>query len=104
MSYSGCMSHPASLHVFGVTRSILGQPWRWSGGVADGLNLTDIETQLYLSSACPAHDLERHRAPTIRPWTPEPAFFCYMDTALMRTGDVVACVEHNRDMGVYDSG
>src|SRR3546814_11795108 len=76
MSYSGCMSHPASSHVFGVTRSILGQPWRWRGGVADGLQLTDIETQLYLSRGCPAPDLERHRAPTIRAWMPDPAIFC----------------------------
>src|SRR3546814_8399346 len=52
---------------------ILGQPWRWRGGAADGLELTGIETQLYLSRGCPHDDLERHRTPTIRAWMPDPS-------------------------------
>src|SRR3546814_14090736 len=74
----------ASSHVFGVKQSILGQPWRWRGGAADGLELTGIETQLYLSRGCPHDDLERHRTPTIRAWMPDPSIFHDMEPAARR--------------------
>src|SRR3546814_7348880 len=83
----------ASSHVFGVKQSILGQPWRWRGGAADGLELTGIETQLYLSRGCPHDDLERHRTPTIRAWMPDPSIFHDMDTAARR---IAAAIEAGR--------
>lgn len=96
------MTLPSSSHVFGVTRSILGQPWRWRGGAADGLQLTDIETQLYLSRGCPSHDLDRYRAPTIRAWMPDPSIFRDMDTAAVRIADAVAAGEPITVFGDYD--
>ena len=92
----------ASSHVFGVTRSILGQPWRWRGGPADGLQLTDIETQLYFSRGCPAHELERHRAPTIRTWMPDPSIFRDMETGARRIADAVQAGENIVVFGDYD--
>src|SRR3546814_14141715 len=79
----------ASSHVFGVKQSILGQPWRWRGGAADGLELTGIETQLYLSRGCPHDDLERHRTPTIRAWMPDPSIFHDMDTTARRIAPAI---------------
>lgn len=92
----------SSSHVFGITRSILGQPWRWRGGVAEGLQLTDIETQLYLSRGCPAHDLERHRNATIRAWMPDPGIFRDMDAGARRIADAVEAGEAITVFGDYD--
>ncbi len=92
----------ASSYVFGISRSILGQPWRWRGGAAEGLGLVDIETQLYLSRGCPSHDLERHRLPTIRAWMPDPAIFRDMDTAARRIADAIERSEQITVFGDYD--
>lgn len=92
----------ASYHVFGVTRSILGQPWRWRGGPADGLQLMDIETQLYFSRGCLAHELERYRAPTIRTWMPDPSIFRDMETGARRIADAVQAGETIVVFGDYD--
>jgi len=91
-----------SSHVFGVTRSILGQPWHWRGRPAAGLQLFDIETQLYLSRGCPPDDLERHRAPTIRSWMPDPSIFRDMDRAAARIVDAVLADEPITVFGDYD--
>ncbi|API57969.1 single-stranded-DNA-specific exonuclease RecJ [Tardibacter chloracetimidivorans] len=92
----------ASSHVFGVKQSILGQPWRWRGGAADGLELTGIETQLYLSRGCPNDDLERHRTPTIRAWMPDPSIFQDMDTAARRIAAAIEAGERIVVFGDYD--
>src|SRR3546814_13468980 len=92
----------ASSHVFGVKQSILGQPWRWRGGAADGLELTGIETQLYLSRGCPHDDLERHRTPTIRAWMPDPSIFHDMDTAARRIAAAIEAGERIVVFGDYD--
>ena len=57
--------------VAGVTRSILGQPWRWRGAAGEGLDASfvadDLVTQLLLARGVARDAIDHHRAPTIRP-------------------------------------
>ena len=61
----------ATAHVCGVSRSILGQPWRWRGLEGErrdeGFAPDDLVTQLLLSRGVSRDALEQHRIPTIRP-------------------------------------
>ena len=78
--------------VLGVTRSILGQPWRWRALAADGrdgLSPDDLVTQLLLARGCPRDALDRHRAPSIRGFMPDPSVFRDMDRAAERLADAV---------------
>jgi single-stranded-DNA-specific exonuclease len=86
-------------HVFGVTRSILGQPWRWRGGAGE---MTDLATGLFLARGCPPLDLDRHRSPTIRAWMPDPSIFRDMDCAARRLADAVEGGEKVTIFGDYD--
>lgn len=92
----------ASAHVFGIARSILGQPWRWRGGSSDSARLDDIVTQLLLARGCLPDALERHRLPTIRDWMPDPSIFRDMDKAARRIADAVAAGEKIVVFGDYD--
>ena len=56
-------------HVCGVSRSILGQPWRWRSLAADardGFGGDDLVTQLLLARGCPREALDAHSTPSIR--------------------------------------
>ena len=52
--------------VLSITRSILGQPWRWRGGNGDGRDPgyrpDDLVTQLLLARGCPRDAVEAHLA------------------------------------------
>src|SRR3546814_14694886 len=89
-----------------VTRSILGQPWRWRGGSADGRDPgyrpDDLVTQLLLARGCPRDAVEAHRNPTIRHFMPDPSLFRDMDAAAERLADAVARGEDVRIFGDYD--
>ena len=71
-----------------VSRSILGQPWRWRGGGADarapGYLPDDLVTQLLIARGCPREAVDAHRNPTIRHFMPDPSLFRDMDSAAER--------------------
>ncbi|WP_449470852.1 single-stranded-DNA-specific exonuclease RecJ [Sphingobium chungangianum] len=89
-----------------VSRSILGQPWRWRGAGADarepGYLPDDLVTQLLLARGCPREAVEAHRNPTIRHFMPDPSLFRDMDSAAERLADAVQGGEHVRIFGDYD--
>ncbi|MDO6414028.1 single-stranded-DNA-specific exonuclease RecJ [Sphingomonas sp. BIUV-7] len=70
---------------FSVTRSILGQPWRWRGlaGEADSTP-DDLIDQLLMSRGVARDGLAAHREPTIRGFMPDPSIFRDMDVAAER--------------------
>lgn len=89
-----------------VSRSILGQPWRWRGAGADarepGYLPDDLVTQLLLARGCPREAVDAHRNPTIRHFMPDPSLFRDMDSAAERLADAVQSGEHVCIFGDYD--
>ncbi|MHA6721310.1 single-stranded-DNA-specific exonuclease RecJ [Sphingomonas sp. RS6] len=89
-----------------IHRSILGQPWRWRGLAADGRDAgftpDDLVTQLLLTRGVDRADLERHRAPSIRAFMPDPSIFRDMDRAAARLADAVEGREAIAIFGDYD--
>ncbi|MDI1294759.1 MAG: DHH family phosphoesterase, partial [bacterium] len=94
------------IHALNVSRSILGQPWRWRGEGADarepGYQPDDLVTQLLLARGCPRDEVEAHRNPTIRQFMPDPSLFRDMDAAADRLADAVYAQEDVRIFGDYD--
>jgi single-stranded-DNA-specific exonuclease len=93
-------------HVCGVSRSILGQPWRWRGsacdGFDDGFQPDDLVDQLLMARGVIREELMRHREPTIRGFMPDPSIFRDMDTAAARLADAVEAGEEVAVFGDYD--
>ena len=93
-------------HVCGVSRSILGQPWRWRGSAADGHDAgfqpDDLVDQLLMARGVVREELERHRQPTIRGFMPDPSLFRDMDAAAERLADAVEAGEAVAVFGDYD--
>ncbi|WP_395614444.1 single-stranded-DNA-specific exonuclease RecJ [Allosphingosinicella sp.] len=93
-------------HVCGVTRSILGQPWRWRGMAADagdpGFQPDDLVDQLLLARGVTREELARHRRPTLRDFMPDPSVFRDMDKAAERLADAVLSGESVTIFGDYD--
>jgi single-stranded-DNA-specific exonuclease len=93
-------------HVCGVSRSILGQPWRWRGNAADGFDdgfqADDLVDQLLMARGVIREELLRHREPTIRGFMPDPSIFRDMDTAAERLADAVQAGENVAIFGDYD--
>jgi single-stranded-DNA-specific exonuclease len=89
-----------------VTRSILGQPWRWRGLEPDqqdsGFAPDDLVTQLLLARGVPRDALEQHRVPTIRGFMPDPAIFRDMEVAAERLAVAVIAGEPVTVFGDYD--
>jgi single-stranded-DNA-specific exonuclease len=91
----------------GVTRSILGQSWRWRG-LAGGLeNDRDFRPdalvdQLLMARGCARDALDHHRVPTIRGFMPDPSIFLDMDRAAERLADAIAAQEAVTIFGDYD--
>ena len=92
--------------VCGVSHSILGQPWRWRGGSADGRDDSfqpdDLVDQLLLARGVVREELERHRSPTLRGFMPDPSCFRDMDKAAERIADAVEAQEAVTIFGDYD--
>ena len=91
--------------VLNVTRSILGQPWRWRALAADGrdgFGADDLVTQLLLARGCTRHTLDDTRAPSIRAFMPDPSIFRDMDRAATRLADAVEAKETIAIFGDYD--
>jgi single-stranded-DNA-specific exonuclease len=93
-------------HVCGVSRSILGQPWRWRGSAADGhdeaFRPDDLVDQLLMARGVGREALERHRLPTLRGFMPDPSLFRDMDKAAERLADAVEAREDVTVFGDYD--
>jgi single-stranded-DNA-specific exonuclease len=93
-------------HVCGVSSSILGQPWRWRGAAGseadEHFQPDDLVDQLLLARGVAREDLERHRAPTIRAFMPDPSIFRDMDKAAERLADAVEGREPITVFGDYD--
>jgi single-stranded-DNA-specific exonuclease len=93
-------------HVCGISSSILGQPWLWRGSAADTADEhfqpDDLVDQLLLARGVPREDLERHRAPTIRAFMPDPSIFRDMDRAAERLAVAVEGGEPVTIFGDYD--
>ena len=91
----------------GVTRSILGQPWRWRG-LAGGLeNDQDFRPdtlvdQLLMARGCARDALDSHRVPTIRGFMPDPSIFLDMDRAAERIADAIEHQQLVTIFGDYD--
>ncbi|RUN76571.1 single-stranded-DNA-specific exonuclease RecJ [Sphingomonas sp. TF3] len=92
--------------VLNITRSILGQPWRWRMLETDardpGFAPDDLVTQLLLARGCPREALAAHKAPSIRAFMPDPSIFRDMDRAADRLADAVQAGEHVAVFGDYD--
>ena len=91
--------------VLGITKSIMGQPWRWRALAADGrdgFGGDDLLTQLLLARGCPRDGLAAHKAPSIRGFMPDPSIFRDMDRAAERLADAVQAGERVAVFGDYD--
>ena len=92
--------------VLNITRSILGQPWRWRALETDtrdpGFAPDDLVTQLLLSRGCSRDDLDAHKTPSIRGFMPDPSIFRDMDRAAERLADAIAGKESVTVFGDYD--
>ena len=92
--------------VLNITRSILGQPWRWRMLAADardpGFAPDDLVTHLLLARGCPRDALDAHRSPSIRAFMPDPSIFQDMDRAAARLADAVQAGEQVTIFGDYD--
>ena len=94
------------MNVLGISRSIMGQPWRWRATSADardpGFTPDDLVTQILLARGCPREALDLHKAPSIRGFMPDPSIFRDMDRAADRLADAVIAGEQVAIFGDYD--
>ena len=93
--------------VFNITTSILGQPWRWRGGIAPGSGLDgrgddEMLHNLFRARGAAPADFARLKTPTLRDWLPDPSIFRDMDAAATRLADAVAANEAIVIFGDYD--
>ncbi|TCD05529.1 single-stranded-DNA-specific exonuclease RecJ [Erythrobacteraceae bacterium CFH 75059] len=92
----------------GVSRSLTGRRWEWRGGTLDltatGANIPgeSLLRHLLMTRGVPEHDVERHRAPTLRAFLPDPSIFRDMDTAADRIAQAIAAGEPVTVFGDYD--
>ncbi len=94
-------------NVFGITTSILGQPWRWRGGVLPGGDLDGrgddaLLHHLFRARGADPQDFARLKTPTLRDWLPDPAIFSDMEAAATRLADAIAAAEAIVVFGDYD--
>lgn len=107
MPRNGAMASHSLAPVFGVARSMTGRAWHWRGGNMElGGDVRDlghgIVDQLLLSRGVAAHDLDRHRNPTLRDFLPDPSQFRDMDAAAERIAQAVLTGETVTIYGDYD--
>ncbi|HEX7850577.1 MAG TPA: single-stranded-DNA-specific exonuclease RecJ [Sphingomonas sp.] len=93
-------------HVAGISRSFLGQAWRWRALAADardpGFQPDDLVTQLLLARGVGREAIEANRTPSIRGFMPDPSIFNDMDKAARRLADAVQASEQVTIFGDYD--
>lgn len=90
----------------GIAQSISGQAWRWRRTsvdmASDKLTPDDLIAQLLLARGVDRDDLDRHRAPSLRGFMPDPSIFQDMDRAAARLADAVEAGETLTIFGDYD--
>jgi len=86
----------------GIDRSVSGQPWRWRRPQNDAKWGEALVDELLLGRGVLAHELARHRSPTIRDFLPDPSLFRDMDKAANRVADAVERGETIAIFGDYD--
>lgn len=97
-----------SSYVFGVARSVLGQPWRWRADMSAGAAIAQahgLPEAVGLVLAGRGADVEtasRLLKPTLRDWLPDPSIFRDMDRAAERLADAVRRKEPIVIFGDYD--
>ena len=93
-------------HVAGISRSFLGQAWRWRALAADardpGFQPDDLVTQLLLARGVGREAIEANRTPSIRGFMPDPSIFNDMDRAARRLAEAVQTSEQVTIFGDYD--
>jgi single-stranded-DNA-specific exonuclease len=93
-------------HVAGISRSFLGQAWRWRALAADardpGFQPDDLVTQLLLARGVGRDAIDANRSPSIRGFMPDPSIFNDMDKAARRLADAVQTNEQVTIFGDYD--
>ena len=93
-------------HVAGISRSFLGQAWRWRALAADardpGFQPDDLVTQVLLARGVGREAIEANRTPSIRGFMPDPSIFNDMDKAARRLADAVQTNEQVTIFGDYD--
>nr|WP_298927537.1 single-stranded-DNA-specific exonuclease RecJ [uncultured Erythrobacter sp.] len=98
-------SHTLS-HVLGVSQSLSGRAWLWRGGnmdLGDTHSLdNDILSQLLMTRGVAEDDVERHAAPTMRDFLPDPSEFQDMDRAAERIARAIVSKEQVTIYGDYD--
>ncbi|MBU3077812.1 single-stranded-DNA-specific exonuclease RecJ [Sphingomonas quercus] len=91
--------------ICGVTRSVLGQAWRWRGPAADsddGFAPDELIDRLLIARGCARDALGLHRQPTLRGFMPDPSRFRDMDCAAARLADAIDAGEAIAVFGDYD--
>ncbi len=93
--------------VFNITTSLLGQPWRWRGGIMpggglDGRGEDEMLHHLFRARGANPADFARLKIPTLRDWLPDPSIFQDMDAAATRLADAIAARENIIIFGDYD--
>ena len=94
-------------NVFGIATSILGQPWRWRGGVMpgdglDGRGNDELLHHLFRARGADPQDFARLKTPTLRDWLPDPAIFGDMEAAASRLAAAIAANQAIVIFGDYD--
>ncbi len=94
-------------NVFGITASVLGQPWCWRGGVMpggglDGRGGDELLHHLFRARGANPDDFARLKQPTLRDWLPDPAIFQDMEAAATRIAEAIAANQTIVIFGDYD--
>ena len=95
-------------YVFGVERSVLGQPWRWradlsaGAAIAQAHGLPEAVGLVLAGRGAEVEAVGRLIKPTLRDWLPAPSIFKDMDRAAERLADAVRRQEPIVVFGDYD--
>ena len=101
---------PAGARAFlGVERSLTGRRWRQRAGdalaglaMAQRLGVPEVIGRIVAARGVPLDGAERHLAPTLRDWLPDPSTLKDMDRAAARLARAVAARETVAVFGDYD--
>lgn len=102
------MAMAASSYVFGVERSILGQPWRWradltaGAAIAQAHDLPEAVGLVLAGRGAEPETVGRLLKPTLRDWLPDPSILKDMDRAAERLADAIRRGEPIVVFGDYD--
>ncbi len=100
---------PQGAAFLGIERSTTGRRWRERGGdalaglaMAQRLSVPEVIGRIVVSRGIPLEGAERHLAPTLRDWLPDPSRLKDMDKAAARLVDAIRGRERVAIFGDYD--